>query len=104
MYWKQVAAESSREKENKQDEGENRTQADQFDKLLGNGLQWAGGRGGLRYWCSFKPRKAVRKGYLEMGLNRRGEGNKQREAKCTSNEDAQPLVTDWSQKTKARVK
>ena len=104
MYWKQVAAESSREKENKQDEGENRTQADQFDKPLGNGLQWAGGREGSRYWRSFKPRKAVGKGYLETGFNRPREGNKQREAKCTSNEDAQPLVTDWSQKTKARVK
>lgn len=103
MYWKQVAAESSREKEDKQDEGEKRTQADQFDKLLGNGLQWVAGREGLRYWCSFKPRKAVRKRYLEMGLNRPGEGNKQREAKYTSNEDAQPLATDWPQQTKARA-
>lgn len=44
-------------------------------------------RVGRRYRCSFKPRKAVRKGYLEMGLNRPGEGNKQREAKYTSNEE-----------------
>lgn len=38
MYWKQVAVESFREKK-KYDERENRSQADQTDKLLGNELQ-----------------------------------------------------------------
>lgn len=38
MYWKQVAVESFREKK-KYDERENRSQADQTDKLLDNELQ-----------------------------------------------------------------
>ena len=63
------------------------------------------GRGmGFEVLAQLQAQEGSQKGYLEMGLNQPGEGNKQREAKCMSNEDAQPLVTDWSQKTKARVK
>ena len=59
---------------------------------------------GLEVLGQLQAQEGSQKGYLEMGLNRPGEGNKQREAKCMSNEDAQPLVTDWPQKAKARVK
>ena len=59
---------------------------------------------GLGVGVQLQAQEGSQKGYLEMGLNQPGERNKQREAKCTSNEDAQPLVTDWPQKAKARVK
>lgn len=59
---------------------------------------------GFEVLVQLQAQEGSQKGYLEMGLNQPREGNKQREAKCTSNEDAQPLVTDWPQKAKARVK
>lgn len=76
---------SFRERRKSTEEGENRTQADQVDRVctMDYRLRWK-----YRYSC--KSREESERRYLEMGLNRLGKRwrrKKQRELKYVSNEE-----------------
>lgn len=106
MFRKQGAAEGFREKEKKRKKtwwGRKQNSADQSDKLLGNGL-----RGGvetqLQSWAQRGSQKGDDSG---MGLNSLETETEEEMSKENHNtrqmKDAQPSVTNSSQRTKERV-